>query len=171
MPEKRAIPNDYIMSKEITYEEAVRRMEALCSAGEHCCHDIRTKMEKSGIPAPQTEQAIRHLQEERYIDERRFARAFALDKLRYNHWGRLKIAQAMRMLHIGDADIRHGLEAIDEAEYAAILERVTEQKCRQLRDADPYVRRCKLVRHAVGRGFETDEAMQAAGRFAGKQPD
>lgn len=153
------------MEKEITYEEALLRMESLCVAAEHCSHDVRAKMEKLGISAPSIDKAIAHLTAERYIDEGRFAQAFTRDKLRFNHWGPYKIAQSLRMLGIRDEDIRQGLECVAEEEYAGVLRLVMEQKNRQLRDEDPYVRRCKLVRHAASRGFGTDAAMREAERI------
>ena len=142
--------------KTYTYEQALARAAALCSGSEHCSSEIRKKLLLWGLSPTQTEKAISYLIDEKYIDNKRFCRAYCLDKFRYNHWGRIKITQMLRMLEMDTSDINEGLEAIPEEEYQEVLQHVLEQKNKQLKDSDPYIRKGKLVRHALSRGFETD---------------
>jgi regulatory protein len=118
-----------------------------------------------GLPASRAEKAIGFLVDENYIDNSRFCRAYCLDKFRYNHWGRIKIEQMLRMLEMDSDDIKNGLDAIPEEEYQEVLSHVLSQKNRQLRDSDPYVRKAKLVRHALSRGFETHAIMDMVEEF------
>jgi regulatory protein len=141
--------------KPLTYEQALSRAASLCSGSEHCSSEIRKKLLLWGLTPAQAEKAIDFLIDEKYIDNKRFCRAYCLDKFRYNHWGRIKISQMLRMLELESADIKEGLEAIPEEEYQEVLQHVLEQKNRQLKDTDPYIRKGKLVRHALSRGFET----------------
>lgn len=141
--------------KAITYEQALSRAASLCSGSEHCSSEIRKKVIQWGLTPTQAEDIISYLKEEKYIDNSRFCRAYCLDKFRYNHWGRVKISQMLRMLEMDNSDINEGLEAIPEDEYEEVLQHVLEQKNRQLKDADPYIRKGKLTRHALSRGFET----------------
>lgn len=142
--------------KTYTYEQALARAAALCSGSEHCSSEIRKKLLLWGLSPTQTEKAISYLIDEKYIDNKRFCRAYCLDKFRYNHWGRIKITQMLRMLEMDTSDINEGLEAIPEEEYQEVLQHILEQKNKQLKDSDPYIRKGKLVRHALSRGFETD---------------
>lgn len=142
--------------KTYTYEQALARAAALCSGSEHCSSEIRKKLLLCGLSPTQTEKAISYLIDENYIDNKRFCRAYCLDKFRYNHWGRIKITQMLRMLEMDTSDINEGLEAIPEEEYQEVLQHILEQKNKQLKDSDPYIRKGKLVRHALSRGFETD---------------
>ena len=142
--------------KTYTYEQALARAAALCSGSEHCSSEIRKKLLLWGLSPTQTEKAISYLIDEKYIDNKRFCRAYCLDKFRYNHWGRIKITQMLRMLEMDTSDINEGLEAIPEEEYQEVLQHILEQKKKQLKDSDPYIRKGKLVRHALSRGFETD---------------
>lgn len=141
--------------KAITYEQALSRAASLCSGSEHCSSEIRKKVIQWGLTPTQAEDIISYLKEEKYIDNSRFCRAYCLDKFRYNHWGRVKISQMLRMLEMDNSDINEGLEAIPEDEYEEVLQHVLEQKNRQLKDADPYIRKGKLTRHALSKGFET----------------
>lgn len=141
--------------KPLTYEQALSRAASLCSGSEHCSSEIRKKVIQWGLTPTQAEDIISYLEKEKYIDNTRFCRAYCLDKFRYNHWGRIKINQMLRMLEMDSSDINEGLEAIPEEEYLEVLTHVLEQKNRQLKDSDPYIRKGKLTRHALSRGFET----------------
>lgn len=141
--------------KPLTYEQALSRAASLCSGSEHCSSEIRNKLQQWGLTPTQAEDIISYLENEKYINNTRFCRAYCLDKFRYNHWGRIKISQMLRMLEMDDSDINEGLTAIDEDEYLQALLHILSQKDRQLKDSDPYIRRGKLIRHALSRGFET----------------
>ena len=147
--------------KPLTYEQALSRAAALCSGSEHCSSEIRKKLLLWGLSPTQSEKAITFLNEEKYIDSQRFCRAYCLDKFRYNHWGRIKISQMLRLLEMDSTDINEGLAAIPEEEYQEVLQHILEQKNKQLRDSDPYIRKGKLVRHALSRGFETHLILEA----------
>lgn len=148
--------------KTLTYEQALSRAAALCSGSEHCSSDIHKKLLLWGLSPTQAEKAIAFLKKEKYIDNQRFCRAYCLDKFRYNHWGHIKISQMLRLLEMDSTDINEGLDAISEEEYQEVLQHILEQKNKQLRDSNPYIRKGKLVRHALSRGFETYLVLEAA---------
>lgn len=151
--------------KTLTYEQALSRAASLCSGVEHCSSEIHKKLLQWGLESVQAENIISYLIEEKYIDNSRFCRAYCLDKFHYNHWGRIKISQMLRMLELEASDINEGLDAIPEEEYQEVLLHVLSQKNRQLKDSDPYTRKGKLVRHALSRGFETDLILELVGQF------
>ena len=136
-------------------------MARLCSSGEHCSSQIREKLLLWGISAEDTEEIIGYLIKEKYIDDIRFSRAYCHDKFCYSHWGRVKIRQMLRHLHLTDAEIAEGLEVIPEEAYMQMIADVLRQKNRTLRDSDTYQRKGKLVRHLLSRGFEMELAIDA----------
>lgn len=141
--------------KPLTYEQALLRAASLCSGSEHCSSEIRKKLLLWGVTSSQAEKIILYLINEKYIDNKRFCRAYCLDKFRYNHWGRIKIGQMLRMLEMKNEDINEGLESINEEDYEEVLLHILTQKNRQLKDSDPYIRKGKLIRHALSKGFES----------------
>lgn len=145
----------------LTESEALARMTALCSGSEHCCSEIESKLRRLGQEEPAIARIMAHLIEEKYVDEHRFARAYALDKFRYNHWGRVRIAQTMRQLRLQTTDIQYGLGEIPDEEYAQVLEQLLQAKARQTRGRNDYERRGKLIRFALGRGFAMDDILDA----------
>ena len=123
--------------KTLTYEQALSRAAALCSESEHCSSEIRKKLLLWGLSPTQAKKAIDFLIDEKY------------------HWGKIKISQMLRMLEMDGSEIKDSLDAIPKEEYQEVLQHILEQKNKQLKDADPYIRKGKLIRHALSRGFET----------------
>ena len=80
------------MAKTLTPPEALHRAAALCSSSEHCIADIREKLSRWGIGEPDARTIVERLVQERFIDEGRYAIAFAKDKFRFSGWGRIKSA-------------------------------------------------------------------------------
>ena len=145
--------------KPLTFEQALSRMAALCSTSEHCESDIRQKLQKAVMSVDDCNRIVNKLYEDGFLDNARYCRAYALDQLRFAHWGRMKIEQALRMKGLPQADIRQATDELDEEEYQGILKDVLEQKARTLVDEDEYIRRGKLMRFAAGRGFTPQEIM------------
>ena len=94
--------------------------------------------------------------QEAYIDDERYCKAYANDKLRYNHWGRFKIRQMLQFQGLASEHIRAGLESINDDEYKKILTEIILSKIRSLKDTEPYTRYAKVMRHATSKGFESD---------------
>ena len=143
--------------KELTYEKALHRSASLCSSGEHFSDEIHKKLLKWGISPSEANRINDYLIDEKYIDNHRFARAYCLDKLRYNHWGRVKIQQMLRMQGLEEDAIRYGLLQINDDEYLHIMDDVIAQKSRSLSNSNEkndYQRKVKIVKHLLSRGFE-----------------
>lgn len=110
-----------------------------------------------GLPPEDADAVIASLRKDRFIDDERFARAYTLDKLRYNHWGRIKIRMMLHSLRLPESAIEYGLGEIDEKEYADIRQHLIEKKNKEIKDKDEYVRRAKLQRFLYSRGFSSGE--------------
>ena len=148
----------------MAFEEFYSRMAALCSISEHCESEIREKLQKAAVSDDDAQRIIDDLYREGFLDTARYCRAFSRDKLRFDHWGRVKIQLALRMKGLPDEDIREALCALDEElgdDYTAILRSTLDQKNRTLHDTDNYIRRGKLIRFAASRGFTIDEILEA----------
>ena len=142
------------MSKEKTEQEAYLQLAAMCAQAEHCEQEMRDKMKRWAIEPDAQDRVIARLIKERYIDNERYARAFVKDKIRYNKWGRRKVMQALWMKRI-DNDILHKvLDEIDDKEYIDVLIPLLKQKRKAIKAKSDYELNQKLVRFALGRGFD-----------------
>ena len=145
----------------MTYEQALGRMAALCSTAEHCESEIREKLQRAALTETDIQRIVDYLYDEQYMDTARYCRAFAHDRLRFAHWGRVKIQQSLRQRGLPESDIQYALDDLPSDEYNGVLEGLLEQKARSLHDEDDYTRRGKLIRFAAGRGFTIDEVLHA----------
>ena len=142
--------------KQLTEQEALFRLTALCSQAEHCSYEMTEKMRKWQISDEAQARIMQHLVEERYIDDERFCRYFVKDKIRYNKWGRQKVEQALWAKHI-DSDISKAiLDEVDDEEYINILRPMIKSRRKQMKDMSEYEANARLMRWAIGRGFTFD---------------
>ena len=153
------------MKKECTVEEARLKAEAYCAMSEHCTDDVCRKLEQWGVPLAEFDSILEHLKKEKYVDDRRYTIAFVRDKYRFNQWGRIKIAQSLRLKQIGSEEIKLAMEEVDETEYLDILTSVIRRKLPAVKAVNDYERRGKLVRFAVGRGYEVEKILQCLNRI------
>ena len=151
--------------KILTYEQALLRATSLCSSSEYSPRDIQEKLTRWGISSADADRIIDYLTTENYLNKERFCRAFALDKFRYNHWGRIKIAQALRLQGMDANEIQEGMSHIDSFEYYASIDDAIRKKDRTLHDEDAYTRRGKIVRHLISRGFEMDKVLKRLDQY------
>ena len=140
----------------MTADEILYKLAARCSTSEQCLSDIEAKLSRYDLTEEERTHILRHLIEERYIDNRRYAEAFVRDKYRFNKWGRIKIAQGLRMKGIDSDMIEAAMETINEKEYIDILRGLIKTKRKSTRGASEYEINGKLIRFATGRGFEFD---------------
>lgn len=138
----------------MTTDEILYKLAAKCSVSEQCLSDIEAKLSRYDLTEEERTRILRHLVEEKYVDDRRYAEAYVKDKYRFNKWGRIKIAQGLRMKGIDYETIKSAMEAIDEEEYQEILRDLIKAKRRSTRGASEYEINGKLIRFATGRGFE-----------------
>lgn len=152
--------NNNTMPKEKTEREALLTLTALCARGEHCAHEMEEKMRRWGMGEQAMARVMEYLINNKYIDDRRYARAFVLDKIRYAKWGRRKVEQGLWVKHIDEAVRREVLDDVDDEEYLRVLRPLLKAKMRGIKAANDYERRTKLARFALGRGFTMDEIRQ-----------
>jgi regulatory protein len=66
------------LKKTITHAEALDKARKLCAAEEKCRFDIRKKLFDWGVSSGDTEKIINELVADKFLDEWRFARLFAV---------------------------------------------------------------------------------------------
>ena len=146
------------------------RLRGLCSRREYCVEDVRQKALKAldGDTALAAE-VVETLVKEKYVDDLRYASAFARDKSSIQGWGEVKIRYMLSAKKISREDIDQALAEIDESRASSRLEKLIETKYKSLRD-DPQCR-LKLLRYALGRGYGYDEVSSAISKLIKSQEE
>lgn len=132
------------------------RLRGLCSRREYCVEDMRQKALKAleGDAASAAE-IVETLLKEKYVDDLRYASAFARDKASIQGWGEVKIRYMLSAKKISRDIIDQALAEIDDRKASDRLHKLLENKYRSLKD-DPQ-RKLKLLRFALSRGYSYEK--------------
>lgn len=145
-----------------TPEHALRKLESLCARSETSSGEAIEKLRRTGITGSAARAIVEKLKATRFIDDRRFAGAFARDKSALAHWGARRIAMALRAKGITQEIAAEAIGEIDPEVFAASLRRLLEAKLR----ASPSLTaspqgRAKLYAAALRAGFLSQEIFRA----------
>lgn len=141
----------------ITCEQALNKLADYCGRSERCISDVRNKLVVWEIAKDEQDKIIRRLQQEKFLDERRYCRAFVNDKSKCARWGAFKIRYELKKKQIPEDLIRESLENLDPEENREQLRRLIDEKRKSVKGKDEFEIRGKLIRFAVGRGYSPEE--------------
>lgn len=134
-------------------EQILSALQNLCVRREYCTSDIRRKaLDRCEGDAALADELVASLKADRFVDDVRYASAFAREKSSLTGWGPVKIRFALRAKGIADSDIAAGLAEIEEDRASSRLASLLQNKWKSLSD-DP-AGRLKLIRFALSRGYE-----------------
>lgn len=138
----------------LTKEQALQKLKHFCAYQERCHSEVKDKLYKLGIRKYDHDEIMTTLIEENYLNEERFAIAYAGGKFRMNNWGRLKIQYALKQKQISEYCIKKSLKQIAESDYLKVLSKLAKQKYASLKSDQYLVRKKKTIDYLIGRGFE-----------------
>jgi regulatory protein len=138
----------------MTENEALNRMATYCSEAEHCRADICEKLRHRELGEDEIERILSRLEAEGFINEERYTRSFVNDKFRFAKWGKVKIRQALFFKRIPSEMAEKGLEELNEEEYLSVLRELIDKKKKSIHNENEYEQKGKLIRFALGKGFE-----------------
>jgi len=148
---------DEPQKKRITDEKtALAKAEHYCAYQERSQQEVREKLYDMGMYPTGVENVIAQLIAGNFLNEERFAYAYAKGKFNMKGWGRIKIKQGLKQKRVPDKLIHKALQAIDDDDYLRTLQRMIENREDKLTEKEPYKRRYKLQQYAMSRGFEND---------------
>jgi regulatory protein len=75
---------------------------------------------------------IHHLLQHNYLNETRFAQAFARGKFRTKKWGKIRIIRELKMRDISKFNIDLAMKEIHQDEYLSTFHELAEKRFRQL---------------------------------------
>ena len=148
-----------------TTSEILNALANYCSQAERCVYDVRKKIASEHLPEGVEKQIINRLVQEKFIDENRFCRSFTNDKLKFNHWGRIKIIYELKKRNISSEIYREAISAIDENVYMSILADILKMKKRTTKGRSEQDIFRKLCSFAASRGFEYPLIMKSLKEF------
>lgn len=143
-----------LYKKQFSVEQALQKLKHYCAYQERCPGDVKEKMYRIGVLEKDQDKIIAILIEEDYLNEERFAIAFAGGKFRMKKWGKIKIKYELKQRKVCDDDIKKALMQIKENEYLAVLKKLSEDKYASLKNEQYLKRKKKTMDHLMQKGYE-----------------
>ena len=144
------------MAEETVLRRVTDRMRALCSKREYCSSDIKKKLNDALEGDNEAVAGILDsLKKDGYVDDSRYASAFARDKSSIAGWGNIKIRHALAAKGVERDVVEAALKEIDPEKADSRLEKLAANRYKALKD-DPQCR-LKMLRYLLGRGYSYDE--------------
>lgn len=138
----------------LTVLQALEKARACCAYQERCAQDMRGKLFDWGMRGPDAEGIIAQLIVEGFLNEERYAKAFAGGKFRINKWGRRKIVQALKQKNISSVCIQRGLAVIDEGDYYDTIRQLIRKKSAEIKEPHYLKKKAKIINYMISKGFE-----------------
>ena len=132
-----------------------------CGYRERCHYEVREKLFGMGLAKSKVEELICRLIADGFLNEERFARAFAGGHFRQKKWGRIKIIHALRQKRVSEPIIKLAMKEIEAIDYAASLQKLAAAKWRLLKKETFVNRQAKTYSYLLQKGFEPMPVRQA----------
>jgi regulatory protein len=141
--------------KRSTPAEAYSKIARYCAYQERSHKEVKNKLFEYGLYSSQVDEILSHLITEGFLNEERYAKAFAGGKFRIMKWGRSKIQRELESSGVSPRNIARGLAEIAPSEYSQTLISLIKKKYDQI-DDDVYKKKNKVAGFVIGKGYEPE---------------
>jgi len=142
--------------KQLTKEQALQKLRHYCGYQERCHAEVKTKLYELGVRKADHDEIISTLIEEDYLNEERFAIAFAGGKFRMKQWGRIKIKYELKQKQVSEYNIKKALKQVNEEDYLKTLDKLAEEKYSTLKSEQWLTTKKKTMDYLMQKGFEPE---------------
>jgi len=146
-----------------TILEAKVKLEAYCAYQERCAFEISQKLRTWNMHYDDHDILIADLISNNFLNEERFAEAYASGKFNIKKWGKAKIKMHLKAKYISDYSINKALKSIDMDDYEDTLANLASKKWGNL-TGNHWEKIGKLQRFLQTKGYESEilnELMQS----------
>ena len=144
-------------------DKVLAYLRHICAQREYCRKDIYDKaLNKLGNTVLATK-AVDTLENEGFIDEARYARAYTRDKSALKGWGPVKISYMLRSKGVPEHLVKEALGELGTSLNTQKLESALKKKASELKN-DPQLK-IKLLKFAASRGYAYEYARELIQRL------
>ena len=136
--------------------KALAKAQSYCAYQERSQQEVRDKLYEWGLWQSAVEEIISQLILDGYLNEERFAIAYAGGKFRIKKWGKIKIIQGLKEKKVSDYCIKKALHEISSKEYLKTLKTLILAVSRKNRNFSLAFFRQQTARYAISMGFEPE---------------
>lgn len=137
-------------------EKAFQKIKFFCAYQERSHAETRDKLYGFGLYKHEVEEMIALLIDENYLNEERFAIAFAGGKFRMKSWGRIKIKYELKGKGVSEYNVKKALASLDQDEYEKTILKLWEEKSFYFRsEKNTFTKKKKIYEYLLQKGFES----------------
>ncbi len=145
----------------ISIEEAKAKIHRYCAYQERSHKEVKNKLYGYGLRSDEVNETLAHLITEGFLNEERFAKAFAGGKFRMMKWGRLKIQRELEMAGLTPKCIARGLAEINASDYSKTLHGLIKKKSNLTTEENLFKKKNTIARFVIGKGYEPEAVWEA----------
>jgi regulatory protein len=138
-------------------QEAWVKIQKYCAYQERCHREVKEKLYSYSLSVDDVDDLTNRLIQENYLNEERFAKAYAGGKFRVKKWGRLKIIRELKLRDISPYCIKEGMKEIEDVVYYEQLKTILYKRWENLKtESNILMRKKKTSSYLIAKGYEPD---------------
>ena len=145
----------------LSKEQALIKIQKYCAYQERSHKEVKDKLYSFGLWKEQVEDIILQLINDNFLNEERFAEAYARGKFKFKQWGKSKIKLKLKEKGVSDYCIKKGLAQIEEEDYLNTIAHLIEKKYVDYHPKNHgYKLKAKLINYLLQKGYEYEVVKQ-----------
>ena len=145
-----------MLNKRLSIDQARLKIQSYCAYQERSHKEVRDKLYGFGLYKDDVDLLCTELIQENFLNEERFAQAYAGGKFRIKKWGWKKIELHLKEKGVSAYCLKQAKKEIDAQEYLKAIEELAMAKTKTVTGKTPFEIKAKVANFLAGRGFETD---------------
>ena len=150
------IERSEIKKIKLTPQVARAKIQHYCAYQERSHKEVKNKLYDYGLYTNEVDEILSQLISDGFLNEERFAKAFAGGKFRMKKWGKLKIENELNFLGLTKRCIASGLKEIESSDYSKTLKVLIKKRAEQSVEMNLFKKRDKIARFVIGKGYESE---------------
>jgi len=135
--------------------EITKKLEYYCSYQERCHNEVTDKLKNFYLTQEERDTVIVHLIQENFLNEERFACAFARGKHNIKKWGKVRIVNELKFRNISKYNIDKALKEFSEEEYLETFDKLAEKQWEFITEINLPKKKKKFCDYMLRKGFES----------------
>ena len=143
-------------SSTLTISEITAKLEYYCSYQERCHKEVQEKLRSFSVTSEEADAITVHLITNNFLNEERFACAFARGKHRIKKWGKKRITQELQFRNITTYNINKALQEINTEEYYNTFHELAENHWHNILERNEMKKKKKFCDYLLRKGWESN---------------
>ena len=144
-------------SKSFTIEEAKKKLEYFCAYQERSHIEVEKKIYEMRMIPEAKDLIMLHLIQEGFLNEERFAKAYARGKFYNKKWGKRKIINGLKLHKVHDNLINIALREIPPEDYRQSILKLIARKKRDYKEQNAYKLKQKVFQYLLQKGYAFED--------------